>query len=60
MATLPDLAHTAATAAGISGLLYTTTIATVALTAAFANDPTRRADARATLTILLRRRPPDQ
>ncbi|QDY76807.1 hypothetical protein [Streptomyces qinzhouensis] len=37
---------------------YTAVLATVALTSVLSRTPDRRRDARATLTILLRRRPP--
>lgn len=60
MADLRDLFTTTVTAGSAGGLLYGATITTVALTASLARDPKRRADARATLTILLRRRPPSR
>ncbi len=43
-------------AVGTAGLFYAVTVAVTASTALFARDPTRREDARATLTILLGRR----
>ncbi len=43
-------------AADAGGLLYAVTITVTASTAVFAREPARRADARATLAILLGRR----
>jgi hypothetical protein len=48
----------AATLAAAGATTYTAVLATVALTSVLARTPERRRDARATLTILLRRRPP--
>ncbi|MEV7270951.1 hypothetical protein ACIQIG_20210 [Streptomyces bacillaris] len=57
MPVLPVLLDTA-TFAAVGAMVYTTVLATVALTSVLAPTPDRRRDARATLTILLRRRPP--
>jgi hypothetical protein len=57
MSTLPTLIHSGAIAAGIGSVLYTGTVTTAALTALLAPTSERRRDARAVLTILLRRRP---
>ncbi|MFJ8434757.1 hypothetical protein ACIQ9P_25995 [Kitasatospora sp. NPDC094019] len=52
--------HTTAAAelAAGAGLLYGVVLAIVALTSVLARTPARRRDARSTLTILTRRRPP--
>ncbi|GAA0918096.1 hypothetical protein [Virgisporangium aurantiacum] len=55
MSALSALIHDGALAAGIGTVLYTATVATAALTALLARTPRRRRDARAVLTILLRR-----
>jgi hypothetical protein len=55
MSALPTLVHDAALAAGIGALLYSATVTTAALTALLAPTPQRRRDARAVLTILVRR-----
>ncbi|MFD5557450.1 MULTISPECIES: hypothetical protein [unclassified Streptomyces] len=57
MPVLPALLD-AATLAAAGATTYTAVLATVALTSVLARTPERRRDARATLTILLRRRPP--
>ncbi|GII78036.1 hypothetical protein Sru01_30180 [Sphaerisporangium rufum] len=49
----------AATAVGAGGLLYGLTITALAAASVFARTPARRRDARATLTLLLRRSPAD-
>jgi hypothetical protein len=54
------LAHLLADGArvtGLTALVYALTVAVVALTAALARTPRRRADARKTLAVLVRRRP---
>ncbi|MFI7174842.1 hypothetical protein [Streptomyces spororaveus] len=56
MFTLPALLHDAATVAALGALVYTLVVATVAATSVLSRNPDRRRDARATLTILLRRR----
>ncbi|MFJ6570721.1 hypothetical protein ACIQNU_25230 [Streptomyces sp. NPDC091292] len=58
MPALPTLVLDATTWATAGAALYTAVLATVALTSVLARTPDRRRDARATLTILLRRRPP--
>ncbi|GGY83056.1 hypothetical protein CP967_22805 [Streptomyces nitrosporeus] len=58
MPVLPALLQDAATLAAAGGTLYTAVLAAVALTSVLAATPDRRRDARATLTILMRRRPP--
>ncbi|MFF2534737.1 hypothetical protein [Streptomyces cyaneofuscatus] len=57
MPVTPDLLDVA-TLAAAGTTVYTTVLATVALTSVLAPTPGRRRDARATLTILMRRRPP--
>ncbi|MEU1325948.1 hypothetical protein YUYDRAFT_01719 [Streptomyces sp. ScaeMP-e48] len=57
MPVLPALLD-AATLGAAGATVYTTVLATVALTSVLAPTPDRRRDARATLTILMRRRPP--
>ena len=56
MTNLAHLLDGAAWTAGCSGVLYGATVSAVALTATFARDSSRRADARRTLEVLLRRR----
>ena len=56
MTSLAHLFDGAAWTAGSTGVLYGVTVSTVALTATFARDSDRRADARRTLEVLLRRR----
>ncbi|HEY9370584.1 hypothetical protein [Streptomyces sp.] len=46
----------AATVTAVTGLAYTGTVLTVASTSVLSRDPQRRRDARATLTILIRRK----
>ncbi|MEU6485462.1 hypothetical protein [Streptomyces sp. NPDC046887] len=53
-AALPDVVILAAAGAAT----YPVVLATVALTSILARTPDRRRDARATLTILMKRRPP--
>jgi hypothetical protein len=53
--TLTDLTRDTALLGGAGGLLYTATVTTVALISALSHDRRRRADARATLQLLLRR-----
>jgi hypothetical protein len=57
MTTLSAFLQTTAVAAAASGLLYTATVAVLALTAVLSHDPRRRAAARKTLQILLNRTP---
>ncbi|MBC2879082.1 MULTISPECIES: hypothetical protein [Streptomyces] len=57
MSTLPALLTDATALAAATGLTYTTTLLTVALVSVVSRNPDRRRDARATLTILVRRRP---
>jgi hypothetical protein len=59
MSTVLTLIHDGALVAGAGTALYTATITTAALTALLAPTPQRRRDARAVLTILLRRRHTD-
>ncbi|MFF2848440.1 hypothetical protein ACFVT5_19265 [Streptomyces sp. NPDC058001] len=58
MPVLPALLLDATTWAAAGAATYTGVLATVALTSVLARTPDRRRDARATLTILMRRRPP--
>jgi hypothetical protein len=55
MSSLPALIHDGALAAGVAGVLYSTTVTTAALTALLARTPARRRAACEVLTILLRR-----
>ncbi|MFE6769910.1 hypothetical protein ACFVFD_13160 [Streptomyces fimicarius] len=57
MPVLPAL-FDAATLAAAGAMTYTAVLAVVALTSVLAPTADRRRDARATLTILLKRRPP--
>ncbi|WP_433359009.1 hypothetical protein [Streptosporangium sp. CA-115845] len=57
MTTLTGLLPAAAATLGAGGLLYGLTITALAAASAFARTPARRRDARATLTLLLRRPP---
>ncbi|MFE3720943.1 hypothetical protein [Streptomyces cyaneofuscatus] len=57
MSVLPALLD-AATLTAAGATTYTAVLAVVALTSVLAPTSDRRRDARATLTILLRRRPP--
>ncbi|GLV87875.1 hypothetical protein Slala03_75640 [Streptomyces lavendulae subsp. lavendulae] len=54
MSSLPALLDAAAIAA-VGGLTYTGAVVVVAATSVLSRDPERRRDARATLTIMLRR-----
>ncbi|MFJ3926352.1 hypothetical protein [Streptomyces sp. NPDC090022] len=56
MSVLPYVLDDAAVLAALTGLTYTAAVVTVAATSVLARSPERRRDARATLTILLRRR----
>lgn len=56
MTSLTPLLDGAAVTASTTGVLYGVTVSTVALTATFARDGNRRADARKTLAVLLHRR----
>jgi hypothetical protein len=56
MSTVLTLIHDGAYAVGAGTTLYTTTVTIAAMTALLAPTPQRRRDARAVLTILLRRR----
>jgi hypothetical protein len=58
MLTLSALLQDATTLATVSATAYTALLATVALASVLAPTPDHRRDARATLTILMRRRPP--
>ncbi|WP_171168592.1 hypothetical protein [Streptomyces sp. I05A-00742] len=54
---MPALLTDATALAAATGLTYTATLLTVALVSVVSRNPDRRRDARATLTILVRRRP---
>lgn len=56
MSNLPALLNDATVIAAVGGLTYTGAVVVVAATSVLARNPDRRRDARATLTILLRRR----
>ncbi|MFD7258390.1 hypothetical protein [Streptomyces sp. NPDC059874] len=56
MPVLPSILHDAAVLTAITGLTYTGAVVTVAASSVLSRSPERRRDARATLTILLRRR----
>lgn len=56
MSILPSVLHDAAALTAATGLAYTVAVVTVAVASVVARSPERRRDARATLTILLRRR----
>ncbi|MDK0519524.1 hypothetical protein [Streptomyces sp. ML-6] len=58
MLTFSALLQDATSLAAISATAYTGLLATVALASVLAPTPEHRRDARATLTILMRRRPP--
>lgn len=58
MSTLPALLTNASALAAVVCLTYTTTLLSVALVSVVSCNPARRRDARATLTILVRRWPP--
>ncbi|GGV13898.1 hypothetical protein [Streptomyces spectabilis] len=58
MLLLPDLLTASAALGVATGATYATTLLTVVLVSVVSRNPTRRRDARATLTILVRRRPP--
>ncbi|WP_433376340.1 hypothetical protein [Streptosporangium sp. CA-115845] len=59
MSGLVTILPAAAAILGAGGLLYGIVLAVLAAVSVFARTPTRRRDARATLTLLLRR-PPSQ
>lgn len=56
MSVLLSVLHDAATLTAATGLAYATAIFTVAASSVISRSPERRRDARATLTILVRRR----
>ncbi|MFI2077640.1 hypothetical protein [Streptomyces triculaminicus] len=56
MPVLPPALHDAAVLTAATGLAYTTAVVTIAAFSILCRSPERRRDARATLTILLRRR----
>ncbi|MET8298187.1 hypothetical protein ABZW02_29675 [Streptomyces sp. NPDC005180] len=56
MSNLPALVNDAAVMAALGGLAYTAAVFVVAATSVLSGNADRRRDARATLTILLRRR----
>ncbi|MBW5482616.1 hypothetical protein [Streptomyces bambusae] len=56
MSVLPSVLHDAAALAAATGLAYTAAVVTVAASSVLSRNPERRRDARATLTILVRRR----
>jgi hypothetical protein len=56
LTSLTHLLDGAAVTASTTGLLYGATVSTIALTATFAKDGDRRAEAHKTLKVLLRRR----
>ncbi|MFD6874357.1 MULTISPECIES: hypothetical protein [unclassified Streptomyces] len=58
MSVLPSVLHDGAALAAATGLTYAGAIVTVTAASVLARSPERRRDARATLTILMRRRPP--
>ncbi|MER5501646.1 MULTISPECIES: hypothetical protein [unclassified Streptomyces] len=58
MLTLSTLLQDATSLAAVSATAYTGLLAAVALASVMAPTPEHRRDARATLTILMRRRPP--
>ncbi|MFC9295737.1 hypothetical protein ACFTWH_10535 [Streptomyces sp. NPDC057011] len=58
MSVLPSVIHDAATLTAATGLAYTAAMVTVAAASVLSRSPERRRDARATLTILMRRRGP--
>ncbi|MCX4529854.1 MULTISPECIES: hypothetical protein [Streptomyces] len=58
MSVLPSVLHDAAALTAATGLAYTGAVVTVAAASVLSRSPERRRDARATLTILVRRRPP--
>jgi hypothetical protein len=57
MRDLTNVLHAGLGTASACGLLYAITVAVAASAAVFAQEPTRRQDARAVLAILLGRRP---
>ncbi|MFI8816044.1 MULTISPECIES: hypothetical protein [unclassified Streptomyces] len=57
MSVLPTLLIDATTLAAATGLVYTGTLLGVAFVSVASRNPARRRDARATLMILVRRRP---
>ncbi|MFH8557182.1 hypothetical protein ACH4GP_17440 [Streptomyces celluloflavus] len=56
MSEIPQLLYYTAAVSGCAGLLYTGILFVVALVSVLASTPGLRKDARATLTILMRRR----
>ncbi|MFD9410137.1 hypothetical protein ACFWBN_24430 [Streptomyces sp. NPDC059989] len=56
MSVLQSVLHDAAALTAVTGLTYTGAVVTVAASSVLSRSPERRRDARATLTILLRRR----
>ncbi|MEU3907693.1 hypothetical protein AB0F20_28375 [Streptomyces goshikiensis] len=57
MSQLPELLPYTLLLSGTAGLLYVVALLTVALVSVLASAEERRKDARATLSILVRRRP---
>ncbi|MFB7913498.1 hypothetical protein [Streptomyces sp. NPDC056061] len=55
---LSAIAKDAATLVAVGGVMYTVLLAVVAITSVAARTPGHRRDARATLAILMKRRPP--
>ncbi|WP_330300425.1 hypothetical protein [Streptomyces sp. NBC_00503] len=58
MSVLPSVLDDAAVLTAVTGLAYTGAVVTVAASSVLSRSSERRRDARATLTILLRRRGP--
>ncbi|AWZ05801.1 MULTISPECIES: hypothetical protein [unclassified Streptomyces] len=58
LSVLPSVLHDAAVLTAVTGLAYTAAVVTVAASSVLSRSPERRRDARATLTILMRRRGP--
>ncbi|MEV6685102.1 hypothetical protein AB0N28_07145 [Streptomyces sp. NPDC051130] len=56
MFVLQSVLHDAAALTAVTGLAYTGAVVTVAASSVLSRTPERRRDARATLSILLRRR----
>lgn len=56
MSQYPPLLHHTLLLSGSAGLLYTLVLLAVALISVLASTPSRRKDARTTLSILVRRR----
>ncbi|MFI5619008.1 hypothetical protein [Streptomyces sp. NPDC051567] len=58
MSMLLSILHDGTALAAATGLTYAGAVVTVAAASVLSRSPERRRDARATLTILMRRRPP--